>query len=89
MSQELTFFCDSSGLELLMRVGTKAEGESEDTARATHGNDSSSDDRDPNWSLNLVTNRFALDSTLMKQAGKNVVLHFSASTTAITFTGAR
>lgn len=39
------------------------------------------------FTYSLVTYRLVLESTLVKQAGKDVVLHFSASRTTNTFTG--
>lgn len=38
MAQELTYFDDSSGVELVLRAGTEAKGESPGTAAATHRN---------------------------------------------------
>lgn len=54
MAQELTFFDDSSGVELVLRAGTEAKGESPGIATATHRNGTRSGYWDPNWSQNIL-----------------------------------
>lgn len=61
----MAFLYDSSGLELVMRVGTEAEaGKALTTGAQT--------DRSTWLQIHLE-----VDSTLIKQTGENAVLHFS------------